>query len=127
MRVISQNWDIDVEYKDFSFKIRNAKECSDLTQEKLSIRGYSDDYYIIFADHDVNSYIMAGYSTKEKACDVLKSMSEIYKRYIIITKDGNMQITDGLTYDLDKPFEKFEIKEFETSSFVFPKEEEVEV
>jgi hypothetical protein len=123
MRVISQNWDTDLDYESFVFTVRNTNfDDTSIIEEK----GYKLDYVIAAVD-STNEYIMASYSTREKACDVLKSMSETYKRYMITTRDGNMQITDGLTYELDTPFEKFDIKELEASSFIFPKEEEVEV
>jgi hypothetical protein len=101
MRVISQNWDTDLDYESFVFTVRNTNfDDTSIIEEK----GYKLDYVIAAVD-STNEYIMASYSTREKACDVLKSMSETYKRYMITTRDGNMQITDGLTYELDTPFE----------------------
>lgn len=125
MRVISQNWDTDLDYESFVFTVIKANiNFNDVSL--MEEKGYKFDYVITAVD-PTNEYIMASYSTREKACDTLKSMSETYKRYMITTRDGNMQITDGLTYELDTPFEKFDIKELEASSFVFPTEEEVEV
>ena len=123
MRVISQNWDTDLDYESFVFTVRNTNfDDTSIIEEK----GYKLNY-VITAVNSVHEYIMASYSTKEKACDVLKSMSDTYNRYIIITKDNNMQITDDFIYEIDRSFEKIDIKPFEALTFVFPTEEEVEI
>jgi hypothetical protein len=68
---------------------------------------------------------MACYSTIEKAQKALTDMSSNYIRYLITDSNSYMTMTDALDCELDKPFNKLEIKEMKATVYQFPEEDEV--
>lgn len=112
MRVLSQWMDIDLDYESSVFMI------SEVEKEKED-----DDGYAIFAFNQDHQFYMASYSDVEKAKQALQLMSSTYTRYLITNHDNYMTMTDALECELDKPFNKIDIKEMKATSFQFPLEE----
>lgn len=107
MRIISQDETVDIDYESSSFFIRT----------------YDDDV-AIWAHNDKSDFVMAIYSDLEKAKKILKEMSYNYTRYLIVDNNDYMTMTDTLECELDKPFNKIEIKELKATVYQFPVDED---
>ena len=108
MRIISQDLSIDIDYESNSFVIEES----------------TDHFEIIVIDDRILAPL-AKYSTEEKATKALKMMRDKYARFLIIDNNDYMSVTNDIIYDLDRPFNKIEIKEFKGFVFVLPKEEDI--
>ncbi len=106
MRIISQRKAIDIDYETSSFMITD--EC-----DIIAITNVSDRFR------------MAHYSTIEKARKALTAMSNNYIRYLITDTDGHMYMTDALDCEIDKPFNKIEVKEMKATVYKFPEEDQI--
>jgi hypothetical protein len=113
MRVISQWQDVDVDYESNSFAI--AEHTLDDNPNECCIMCFSND----------QKFVMAKYSTFYKAHKALVAMSTIYTRYLITDNSGYMTMTDGLECELDKPFNRIDIKKVKTTVYQFPQEEDL--
>lgn len=124
MRVISQWKDVDLDYETSSFVITDNM----ITQDIKEMPDTSDDSggYTIMAITNVgNRFPMACYSTVKKAEKALTDMSSNYVRYLITDSNSYMTMTDALDCELDKPFNKLEIKEMKATVYQFPEEDEI--
>jgi hypothetical protein len=137
MRVISQDKDIDIDYESCTFIVSedyDNDEDDDYDDEDYDDEDDEDDdsiqnylnalnvYFIIAITKDGHRFIMAKYSTKEKAKDALIGMSNNYTKYLITDNNGYMTMTDGIDCEMDKPFNRFEIKELKATSYIFPED-----
>ena len=116
MRVISQWGTVDIDYESSIF-------ITDIAEKEDT----GEDAYVVIAyprRDDVN-YVMASYSTAEKAKKALKEMSNRYMRYLVTNKDNYLIMTENIDCKLDTPFEHIDIKEFKTAVYQFPKEEDI--
>lgn len=132
MRVISQWKDIDLDYESSSFLITDNATMQDIEEAPdetipggdLSEKD-KDGYIIIGITQTGHRFAMAAYSTIEKAQKVLTDMSSNYIRYLITDTNSYMTMTDALDCELDKPFNKLEIKEMKATVYQFPEEDEI--
>lgn len=108
MRVISQDFTIDIDYESNGFVVEEYNNCF-----KIMV---IDDRILV---------PLAKYSTEEKATKALKMMRDKYARFLITDSNGYMSVTNDIIYDLDRPFNKIEIKDFKGLVFVLPKEEDI--
>lgn len=131
MRVISQWKDVDLDYETSSFMIadnatmQDIEEAPDEVTPGGDISEKSDGYIIVAVTNVGNRFVMACYSTIEKAQKALTDMSSNYIRYLITDSNSYMTMTDALDCELDKPFNKLEIKEMKATVYQFPEEDEV--
>ncbi len=131
MRVISQWKDVDLDYETSSFMIadnatmQDIEEAPDEVTPGGDISENSDGYIIVAVTNVGNRFAMACYSTIEKAQKALTDMSSNYIRYLITDSNSYMTMTDALDCELDKPFNKLEIKEMKATVYQFPEEDEV--
>jgi hypothetical protein len=110
MRVISQDYDVDLDYETSNFSIK------DLGQEGAEIIAYNNGL----------SFIMATYSDIIKAKKAFIEMSKKFSMYFININSGDNKgysmITDEINYIPDKQFERIEVKEIHNLIYVFPEE-----
>lgn len=131
MRVISQWKDVDLDYESSSFLItdnatmQDIEEAPDEVTPGGDISENSDGYIIIAVTNVGNRFAMARYSTIEKAQKALTDMSSNYIRYLITDSNSYMTMTDALDCELDKPFNKLEIKEMKATVYQFPEEDNI--
>jgi len=131
MRVISQWKDIDIDYETSSFMIEDnatmqgIENASEKVMPEEDIPENSNGYIIVAVTNVGNRFAMAYYSTIEKAQKALTDMSSNYVRYLITDSNSYMTMTDALDCELDKPFNKLEIKEMKATVYQFPEEDEV--
>lgn len=131
MRVISQWKDVDLDYESSSFLITDNATMQDIEEAPDEVIPGGDisenvDGYIIVAVTNVgNCFVMACYSTIEKAQKALTDMSSNYIRYLITDSNSYMTMTDALDCELDKPFNKLEIKEMKATVYQFPEEDNI--
>lgn len=131
MRVISQWKDVDLDYESSSFLITDNATMQDIEEAPDEVIPGGDisenvDGYIIVAVTNVgNRFVMACYSTIEKAQKALTDMSSNYIRYLITDSNSYMTMTDALDCELDKPFNKLEIKEMKATVYQFPEEDNI--
>ena len=123
MRVISQWKDIDIDYETSSFIIADSTTEQDDIEE--SVLENSAKYLILGITQTGHRFAMAAYSTIEKTQKALTDMSNNYIRYLITDTNSYMTMTDALDCELDKPFNKLEIKEMKATVYQFPEEDEV--
>ena len=128
MRVISQWKDVDLDYETSSFMIadnatmQDIEEAPDEVTPGGDISENSDGYIIVAVTNVGNRFAMACYSTIKKAQKALTDMSSNYIRYLITDSNSYMTMTDALDCELDKPFNKLEIKEMKATVYQFPEE-----
>lgn len=131
MRVISQWKDVDLDYETSSFMIEDSTTMLGIenTPDKVTpgedMSENSNGYIIVAVTNVGNRFAMAYYSTIEKAQKALTDMSSNYVRYLITDSNSYMTMTDALDCELDKPFNKLEIKEMKATVYQFPKEGEI--
>lgn len=110
MRVISQDYDVDLDYETSNFSIK------DLGQEGAEIIAYNNGL----------SFVMATYSDIVKAKKAFIEMSKKFSMYFINIDSGenkgHSMITDEINYIQDKQFERIEVKEIHNLTYVFPEE-----
>lgn len=123
MRVISQWKDVDIDYETSSFIIADSTTEQDDIEE--SVLENSAKYLILGIAQTGHRFAMAAYSTIEKAQKALTDMSNNYIRYLITDTNSYMTMTDALDCELDKPFNKLEIKEMKATVYQFPEEDEI--
>ena len=112
MRVIAQNGCADIDYETSSFSVEREDPNSDFEIMARTLEGHT--------------YLMACYSTNERAIEELLKLSSSYKRYFITTKDNKMQMTDAIECEMDMPFESFTFKEVEATAYRFAEDNSYE-
>jgi hypothetical protein len=129
MRVISQWKDVDLDYETSSFMIEDnitmqgIENASEKVIPEEDIPENSNGYIIVAVTNVGNRFAMAYYSNIEKAQKALTDMSSNYVRYLITDSNSYMTMTDALDCELDKPFNKLEIKEMKATVYQFPEED----
>lgn len=132
MRVISQWKDIDLDYESSSFLITDNATMQDIEEAPDEVipggdlsEKDKDGYIIIGITQTGHRFALAGYSTLKKAQKALTDMSSNYIRYLITDSNSYMTMTDALDCELDKPFNKLEIKEMKATVYQFPEEDDI--
>ena len=110
MRVISQNNTVDIDYDSSCFWLE------EVTDKK-------ENYYRVTAKNNNQKFCMGIYHSIDLAKLALVNMSAQYTRYMISHNNNTSVITDCLVYDLDKTFERFELREIHATSYHFPNDD----
>lgn len=112
MRVLSQGYDIDVDYESSSFYIEEYEGFED-----------EDSTFTVYCvtDNGKSNFIMANYKNKTNATNAIYEMAKSFRKYIIEEVNSDT-ITEMIDYDLDKPFNKINIKTLENNLYIFPQD-----
>lgn len=106
MRVISEWGTTDIDYESSIFRIEENEDETGIVHE-------------IIASNNGAEFVMSSDSTIDEAVESLAMLHKSYKHYIIAFPDTSKTITDEIVYELDKPFNNIDIKEFNTLYFSF--------